>query len=296
MEGVAPSAPRKMKDKPPYRAWVGVLFGLLLNGSAHFLSGARAAGVKWFLSILACSTLPLAFMAVPGTASYVAGVLLWFVGFVLWCVMLKQSCRPVPRIRFLGWMSIICVSLCLAYGWECGVRALVQPFSLPTAAMSPTLLPGDYLLVEKVTFWFADPKRGDIVVFKTKGIEALPQNSSYLKRVVGLPGDLVRIDPPNLIVNGQIVSDPPIFRRIAAAAPPFAGFQLASGNVGRLGVLKQTNDELVLKQDEYFVLGDNTRNSFDSRYWGAVPRKNIIGRATRIYWPFNRIGQSLGAE
>lgn len=265
--------------------------GFLLHGSAHFLSGARAAGVKWYFSIVVCGYLSLVIMTIPGIASYVFSILLLVIVLVLWFVMLKQSYRPVPRIRFLGWFGVILLALGLRCAWTYGVRTAVQPFRIPTSTMSPTILPGDHVLVEKVTFMIGDPKRGDIVVFKTKGIESLPQGEYHVKRVAGVPGDKVRIDPPNLMVNDQVVSNPPIFHRIASAQTPFSEFQLAIG-----GLLKKPTDEVVLEKDQYLVLGDNSRNSLDSRYWGPVPRKNIVGRATRIYWPLNRIDQSLGRE
>ncbi|MFA5343537.1 MAG: signal peptidase I [Kiritimatiellia bacterium] len=280
-----------MNDRLTYRKWVGVLLGFLLNGSAHFLSGARAAGAKWYFSIVVCGYLSLGIMAIPGIATYVFSILLLVIGLVLWFIMLKQSYRPVPHIRFLGWVGIVIVNFGLSSAWTYAVRTVVRPFSVPTGTMSPTIMPGDHLLVEKVTFRIGNPKRGDIVVFKTAGIASLPQNAYFVKRIAGVPGDKVRIDPPNLIVNDQIVSNPAIFRKIASAQIPFAGFQLAHG-----GLLKKSTDEVVLEKDQYFVLGDNSRTSLDSRYWGPVPQKNIVGRATRIYWPLNRIYQSFERE
>jgi signal peptidase I len=285
-----------MNDRSKYQAWVGVLLGFLLNGSAHFLSGKRATGVKWYFSIIVCWYLSLVIMAIPGVAAYVLGILLLVVAMVLWVIMLKQSYRSVPRIGVFGWLAVILIECGLSWMCTASVHTVVQTFTMPPGSMSPTILPGDHFLAEKVTFRIGDPKRGDIVVFKTKGIASLPQDTYYVKRVVGLPGEKIRIDPPNLIVNDQVVSDPPIFHRIASGQPPFAGFQLATGPAAVARHLTKPTDEVVLAKDQYLVLGDNTRNSFDSRYWGSVPRKNIVGRAIRIYWPLNRSDQSLGRE
>lgn len=278
-----------MNDKPPYRKWVGVVLGFLLNGSAHFLSGKRATGVKWYFSIVVCGYLSLVIMAIPGIAAYVIGILLCIIALLLWFIMLKQSYRPVPRIRFLGWVGIIMINFGLSSAWTYAVRSVVHPFRVPNGTMSPTIMPGDHLFAEKLSFMLGDPERGDIVVFRTDGIPSFPSNEFYIKRVAGVPGDTVRIDPPKLIVNGKILSDPMIFRRIASAQAPFTGFQLG-------GLLVKPTDEIVLKKDQYLVLGDNPRNSRDSRYWGPVPRKNIVGKATRIYWPLNRVSQSFGKE
>jgi len=146
----------------------------------------------------------------------------------------------------------------------------------------------------KLSYRFGKPKRGDIVVFRTAGIDSLPPDTFYIKRVAGLPGERIRIEPPFLIVNDQKVTEPDIFNTISSASDGYAGFQIAAHAAPIGGLLSKPTDEVVLGPDEYFVLGDNTRNSRDSRYWGAVPRKNIIGRATRIYWPLTRINALEG--
>jgi len=89
------------------RKWVGVLLGLILHGSAHFLSGKRAAGLKWYCGLFACGFLSVALVAVPGTVPLVLGAAFGLAGVVLWFVMLRQSCRPVRRIGFLGWLAVI---------------------------------------------------------------------------------------------------------------------------------------------------------------------------------------------
>jgi signal peptidase I len=152
---------------------------------------------------------------------------------------------------------------------------------------SGIVVSGDHLFVERLSYRFGKPKRGDIVVFRTAGIESLPPNTFYIKRVAGLPGERIRIEPPFLIVNDQKVTNPEIFSTISSESDGYAGFELG-------GRLSTPTDEFTLGPDEYFVLGDNTRNSADSRYWGPVPEKNIVGRATRIYWPFTRINALEG--
>ena len=285
-----------MNEKPPYRKWVGVLLGFLLHGSAHFLSGRRAAGLKWYFGLFACGVVAVALVATPGTVPFFIGVAVGLACLALWVVMLKQSYRPVRRIGFLGWLAVIVLAVVLNNGLSLLVRQFVHPFTVPTGAMAPTVQSGDYLFVERVSTALGEPERGDIIVFNTDGIPSLPASTFYIKRVAGLPGDRVRIDPPNLIVNDQVVAAPPIFARISAAEPPFDGFTLAYGGAPVGALLTKPTDEIVLGQDEFLVLGDNTRNSRDSRYWGPVPRENIVGKATRIYWPLSRIGQSLGSE
>ena len=172
---------------------------------------------------------------------------------------------------------------------------VLKPFNVPTGAMQPTIMgqqkradgstgPGDHLLVEKLSFFLRAPARGDVVVFKTKGINhpSVPQNQLFIKRVVGLPGDRILFDPPGVRVNGTLLTEPPIFKTIAARTNGHSGYR-AMGDYA----VKQ---DLQLGENEYFVAGDNSANSLDSRYFGPIHRKQIIGRAFFIYFPVTRMG------
>ena len=161
----------KMSDKPPYRKWGGVVLGFLLTGSAHFISGQHAAGLRWYFGILACALLALLIIgAVPGMLAYIVGVILFLVSIVLWVSMLKQSYRPVPRIGFLGWIAVIVINFALNYAWIYALRTVVRPFRISTGGMSPTLQRGDHVYVEKISVAFAKLERGDIIVFRTTGL------------------------------------------------------------------------------------------------------------------------------
>ena len=157
------------------------------------------------------------------------------------------------------------------------VFGLVRPFAVPTGAMTPAVSPGDHVMVEGVTFLFRQPRRGDIVVFWTDGIASLPAGQFYLKRVAGQPGDHLRISGGKLFINEKKVSLSNAVGEISYDSPPNAeAFSLRT--------------EVTVPGGSYFVLGDNSTNSFDSRFWGSVPRRNIIGRVLFCYWPLQRIG------
>ena len=283
-----------MNEKPTYRKWVGVVLSLLLHGSAHFLSGKRAAGLKWYFGLFACGLLGSILIAIPGNVTLTLGAVFWLSGIVLWLIMLKQSYRSVKRIGFLGWLAVVGLSVIMNVGLKLSARHIVHPFTMPMKSMAPTIMPGDQLFVQRLAYLFARPQRGDIVVFRTKGIEGLPAKTFYIKRIVGLPGERIRIEPPNLIVNDHPVTEPAIFTTISKASDGYAGFTLAAYATPLGAFLSKPTDEVTLGPDEYCVLGDNTRNSRDSRYWGAVPERSIIGKATRIYWPFTRINALEG--
>lgn len=277
-----------MTDKPPYRKWVGVLLGFLIPGSAHFLSGDRTVGLKWLFGLMLCGMAAICIAAIPGTTAFTLGVILFLANLVLWFIMLKKSYRPVPRIGFLGWVLFLILSTAIGAGSKIVTRQFVHPFSIPNNSMSPTIKPGDLLLADRISYRFSKPERGDLAVFRTDGITGLRPKTFYVKRIAGLPGERIRIEHPFLFVNDEKITEPSIFETISAPGRGYNGFQPAKPTEYISVVLSNPGDEITLGPDEYFLLGDNTRKSYDSRYWGPVKRRNIIGKATRVYWPFNR--------
>jgi len=157
------------------------------------------------------------------------------------------------------------------------VCGLVRPFSVPTGAMTPAVSAGDHIMMEGVTFLSRQPRRGDIVVFKTDGIASLRSATFYLKRVVGEPGDHVRIAGGKLFINEKQVSLSNVVGEITYDLPP------------RVETYSPKTD-VTVPGGCYFVLGDNSTNSLDSRFWGSLPRGNIIGRVSFCYWPPQRVG------
>src|SRR6056297_1912488 len=125
-----------MNDKT-YPKWVGVVLGFLLTGSAHFLSGQRRAGVRWYFAVLLAGTAGVLFLAVPGVLAYLISLALFLLSLVLWLIMLKQSYRPVRRIRIWGWMAILVLGFILNSVWEKVITQVVHPFKVPTEAMVP---------------------------------------------------------------------------------------------------------------------------------------------------------------
>ena len=145
---------------------------------------------------------------------------------------------------------------------------------------------GDQVFVDKCSYNFVKPHRGDVFVFRTNhipGIREDPEAGSpfYIKRLAGLPGDQLRIDPPFLYVNGR-KADGYGFARVMSAKPPYRGYALGHE------YLSQPDRSFTVPKDGYFALGDNSYNSYDSRYWGTVPDANLVGRGLFVYWPFNQ--------
>lgn len=140
---------------------------------------------------------------------------------------------------------------------------------------------GDHIFVNKVRWQFLTPRRGEIMVFKTAGIKhpQIKTNEHYVKRMVGLPGERLGIVTPYLYVNGRVAAGSAMIEKIQSCAPGYNGY-IQAGSFATGGV-----NAVELGPDEYFACGDNQRNSLDSRYWGPVPRKNLVGPAFFVYWP-----------
>jgi signal peptidase I len=173
-------------------------------------------------------------------------------------------------------------SIIIAFLLALVIRAfLVQAFKIPTGSMRMTLIEGDLILVNKFIYGakipfcglrlpaLRQPKRGDVIVF----IYPEDKSKDFIKRLVGLPGDLVEIKGGSIYINDQPATEP-IFN------------QIYYYNRGQLG---SPGEKLVVPPDSYFVLGDNSATSKDSRYWGFVPKNNLLGQAMIIYWPLQRI-------
>jgi signal peptidase I len=261
--------------------------GLLLDGAAHFLSGARLSGVIWFAAITISATISLLIMSIPGFVAYLVSIGLLLLSGSLWTAMMIQSYRNVPRIGVLGWIMLIGLSVIVASGWSFTITSIVRPFSVSTGAMSPTIVPGDHLMAESVSYMLKKPQRGDIIVFATSGIDHphVRQDTYYVKRIAGMPGERIQIDPPYLLVNGIQLTEPESIRIISHGPD---GFHLAHAPPGIKAHLRRSEDYVELGEDEYFVIGDNTTSSLDSRYYGPIKAGQIVGRMSRIYWPLSR--------
>ena len=150
---------------------------------------------------------------------------------------------------------------------------------------------GDHLFVDRLTYNLRAPKRGEIIVFETAGIQALPQDQFYIKRLVGLGGERVQIgEDRHLIINGErLDAGTPHFENLYSfdpQQPPRDSRYSGHVNGPLLAPLFYQNPGGVeIKPHRYMVMGDNTVNSKDSREWGDFPAKNVIGKSYFVYWP-----------
>ncbi len=176
---------------------------------------------------------------------------------------------------------------------------LVQAFVIPTGSMEDTLLIGDHLLVDKLAYAPSGPvsrfllpytevKRGDIIVFRYP----VDIRQTFVKRCMGVPGDRIRIINKQVYLNGVKLDEPYKYNKsdfIDAYRDNFPGEPNVMVERGALEMLTNNvaNGEVVVPPNFYFAMGDNRDNSLDSRYWGFVPRENIIGKPLIIYWSYD---------
>ena len=165
------------------------------------------------------------------------------------------------------WVEPIIVAIVLALIIRTFV---VQAFKIPTGSMRPTLIEGDRILVSKFIYKFKKPRQGDVIVFKSPE----DQKKDFIKRLIGLPGDIVKISNGSILINDKAVDKDSTIREC---------YYYNRGDFGK------TDQAIKVPDDDYYVLGDNSISSRDSRYWGFLPKKYLIGKAFLIYWPPNRI-------
>jgi len=292
-------------DGEYYRRWVNVIFSWLMPGSAQFLSGRKKVGVVWFVSCIVCYVSLVGYLVHPKSPYSIIsmGPCSWALTTLTFVIAGDALRRPVRRLHSKGWILFLCVWCGIIILLVLAVFAIrtffVHPFKVPTGAMQPTImgtrkdsrgnqLIGDHIFVNKLTYRFSQPQRGDVIVFNTKGIRSLQLDTHYIKRLAGLPGETISIDPPYLIVNGSKVTEPDIFRKIAEGQDGFHGFCPAKSNAMFSAFLTSPADKITLSPDEYLVLGDNTTNSLDGRYFGPIKRSAIEAKAFYIYAPADR--------
>ncbi len=200
--------------------------------------------------------------------------------------------RERPRSTIAEWTITILLLLFLT-------TTLVQAYVIPTGSMEDTLLIGDHLLVDKLAFApagpvskyllpYTDVKRGDIIVFRYP----VDINQTFVKRCIGIPGDRIRVINKQVYLNGVRLDEPYTYHKsdyIDSFRDNFPGEPNVSVDRRASDMLLNhvTNGEVVVPPNSYFAMGDNRDSSLDSRYWGFVPRENIIGKPLVIYWSYD---------
>jgi signal peptidase I len=205
----------------------------------------------------------------------------------------EEEAHHTPQRGFIAEWTVTIILLLF------GTTSLVQAFVIPTGSMEDTLLIGDHLLVDKMAYapsgpvskWtlpYRDVVRGDIIVFRYP----VDIRQTFVKRAIGVPGDRIRLVDKKLMLNGHVAEEPYVFHKTEYTDsyrdnfPSEPNVHVADSAIDML-TNHVKNGEVVVPPGTVFAMGDNRDSSLDSRYWGFVPRENIIGKPLIIYWSYD---------
>lgn len=173
----------------------------------------------------------------------------------------RQEKNKKKKSSLREMIEVIVTALVLAFLIK---TFIVGNFWIPSESMVPTIEVNDKVIVTNFSYWFEEPERGDVIVFKYP----LDTKKDYIKRCIGLPGEIIEFRDSKLYVNGQLVAEPYLPE----------------------GLVFEDYGPIEVPEGQYFMCGDNRNHSSDSRVWGFVEKRLIIGKAQVIYWPFDRWG------
>lgn len=263
----------KLERKKSKDAWLAVYLSSFIPGIGHGYLKKWLSGLAFFvlfLMLIVLSELNIEFIS-PATKFLQ-------VALTLFCFYHVYNSAPVRRessdktiLLFIASCLLISNIFVNSMSFIFG-KFLLEARYIPASSMLPTLAIGDRLIINKIIYRLRSPQRGEIIVFSpTDTLLERNFNSDFIKRIIGVPGDKIEVAEGQIYVNGQILQEAYILEK------PDYNFGPA-----------------IVPPDSYFVLGDNRNISFDSHYWGFVPRQNIIGQATQRFYPFSRSGSLIG--
>lgn len=280
--------PQEVQDSRSGRARrvVAFLLSLVQPGAGHILLGSVRRGIAWAVGLAALGLLFL--LTMPISLPMIAlGILVGFLARVAVAVdTLRLPARRAPWWIVMGlWVALFVGSVAVdRVAKPYYTTHYAQSFTVPSGAMEPALLLGDYVLSDNAVYRHRDPQRGDIIVFKYPKDE----RRTFVKRVIAVRGDTVEIRDERVYINGSVLDEPYL---------P-GGLKSRSGRCG----FQYGCESISVPRGSVFVMGDNRDNSQDSRHWGLVSREKIVGRVFAIYFSwdgdrhwgrFDRIGRSL---
>ena len=186
-----------------------------------------------------------------------------------------STSNPAPKVEnpWVETGKTILLSAFFAFGFRTYVA---ESCYIPTGSMLPTLQINDRLVVDKISYRFTNPNRGDIVVFDPPA--KLQSKDRFIKRLIGLPGDQIEVKNGKVYVNGQVLTE-----KYVAEAPTYTWTKTESSDAAFTA-------NQIIPQGHYLVLGDNRNNSADSHYWGFITKEEIVGKAVVRSWPIDRAG------
>lgn len=268
-------------------AWLAVFLSSFIPGAGH------AYLQKWLLAIIFIALSVATFIGVflPNPIMAIGSSLSgWVVGFL--ALYNAYTAAPVRRdsptgrllqrsrrtiLLFIAGLFLLPIALSTILAIS--IRSFIaEARYIPSGSMLPTLQINDRLIIDKLVYRYSNPQRGDIVVFNpTAQLEREKFKDAFINRIIGIPGDRVEVKGGKVYVNSKVrvenyIEEPPAYNWSSRSLTP----------------------DGIIPPGQYLVLGDNRNNSYDSHYWGFVPREKIVGKATSRFYPFERLGFLTG--
>ena len=285
--------PSKNGEKTAKTEWIALILSFIVPGLGQIYNGERMKGILFYLlasaALIAFAVIPLTRLITPLNVILPIALLIFIYVFI-WieafskAKLLKTDVRTRPIKQWYFYLGIMAISLLLIQPYLLKVvRNISQAFKVPSSSMSPTILNGDRILVNRAIYKFGvpytpyilgsirTPNRFDVIVFTYP----LDSKKDFIQRVVGLPGEVVQIVNKQVYINNRPLQDLYAFYSDTKVFSP--GIQPLD-NYG----------PFLVPPNKYFVMGDNRDESFDSRYWGVVDLSQVKGKVRAIYWSWDR--------
>lgn len=278
----------------PKEPWVAVLLNQLFPGIGYFYAEAKnkgwifTLGIATFYFIIIFYIVKISLNPDLNLLSFLPGlIILGLFDLILRIAIFVDSYRTVKKYNHshgfakvntaLRIFTIIGFFLFLFFSPTPILTALfvrtnfLQVYKIPTTSMIPTLKPGDKIVTDKTIYKKALPRRGDVVVF----IPPHDRRRAYVHRVIGLPNEILEIKNGDIYINDAKISDK----------------RIAGNHYYNSGIYGKENEKILIPTKSYFLMGDNSANSHDSRYFGFVPLKDIKSKVIKIFYPPERAGK-----
>ena len=259
--------------------WLAVFMSRIIPGVGHIYIGSYLTGI--ILIIITCAAYlvtfgnAIMFLVIPLSIYHV---------YVTAPVKREHSKKKIIGIVIASVLVPLFVSIPSALFVRHVVaeaRWITSTEMEPTLNGSPNQLEADNVMVDKLSYKFSEPKRGDIIVFSpTKALQKAKYTDPFVKRIIGLPGEKVELREGKVYIDGKPLSEDSYFDR---DQPTFVDVCIAEHRSVFI------SKPVTIPENSYFVLGDDRTSSYDSRCWGVVPKKNIIGKVSKIFFPLSRV-------
>ncbi len=254
---------KRRQNKNP---WIAIFWSGFLPGLGHFYLRKKLIGTLLFLS-------SLVFLMIP------------VIGTIWTCFIIYITYRNKPENRernskiIIQFIFIFFIFSLINQFTPLLIRSYIaEARYIPSGAMEPSLQINDRVIIEKISYRYHEPDRGDIVVFNpTEILRSQGVNNAYIKRIIGIPGDRVEIKQGGVYVNAQRLAEP----YVPSDKPTSVEFCNTPAFLAK---------PVTIPKNNFLMLGDNRTNAYDGRCWGLVKKEEIIGKANKIFYPFNRAG------